>query len=49
MALPPSIVYVFAPLGVIVKLFPAHMLPLLTAIVGVALTVTLDVAKVFLS
>ena len=47
MAPPPSIVYELAPLGVIVKLFPAQILPLLTLIVGVVLTVTEDVANVF--
>ena len=40
MKLPPAIVYVVAPLGVIVKLFPWQMLPLLTEIVGVVWTVT---------
>ena len=39
-------VYVLAPLGVIVKEFPEQIIPSLTVIVGVAFTVTLEVANV---
>ena len=44
-ALPPCMVYVVAPFGLMVKLWPAQMVPLLTVIVGLGLTDKLLVAK----
>jgi hypothetical protein len=41
---PPEIVYVLAPDGMIVKDLPEQILPLLTEITGTAFTVTVDTA-----
>jgi hypothetical protein len=41
---PPAIVYVLAPLGLMVKLPPEQMLPLFTLITGDVSTVTLLIA-----
>ena len=44
-ALPPCIVKVFAPFGLMVKFCPTQIAPLFTVIIGLGLTVKLLVAK----
>ena len=44
-ALPPCMVYVFAPFGLMVKFCPTQIVPLFTVIVGLGFTVKLLVAK----
>ena len=44
-ALPPCMVYVLAPFGLMVKFCPAQMVPLFTVIIGLGLTIKLLVAE----
>ena len=44
-ALPPCMVKVLAPFGLIVKFCPAHIAPLFTVIIGLGLTIKLLVAN----